>query len=776
LLRASIAGLLTAFAFGFVWSPASSRVKAAGEQAPPAARPSAPSHRAVLDRFCVTCHNARLRTAGLLLDQADVDHPAADAAVWEKVLHKLRAREMPPAGVPHPDDATYGSLAAYLETALDAAAAAHPNPGRPGAYRLNRFQYANSIRALIGLEIDAASLLPADDSGYGFDNIGDVLTVSPVLLEKYLSAAAAISRLAIGDRALAATSTDYFVPPATVQTERESHDLPIGSRGGVAVHHHFPLDAEYIVKVRLQRGKDATTIVGMSEAHQLDVRLDGRRIKQFTVGGPGPVSDDDLEVRVPVTAGSHLVGATFVKDTVKAEGVLDTAGDQAFFEGVGGVSIAGPYGATGPGDTASRRKIFVCRPRGREGEDACATTIVTTLARRAYRRPIAKDEIASLMIPYRSGREQGGFENGIRLALQRILVSPDFLFRVEVDPAGVAPGSAYRISDVELASRLSFFLWSSGPDEELLSLAERNRLHDRTVLERQVGRMLADARAHTLVSNFVGQWLYLRNIDAVLPDPSAFPDFDENLRAALAKETDLFFESIIREDRSLLDLLRADYTFLNERLARHYGIAGVRGTEFRRVTLTNDERKGLLGKGSVLTVTSYPNRTSPTLRGKFILENLLGSPPPPPPPNVPSLKEDKDVSQLSMRQRMELHRASPVCASCHARMDPLGFALENFDGLGRWRTGVDASGVLPDGTTIDGPVGLRKVLLDKKDEFVATATERLLTYALGRGVEPYDLPAVRGIVRDSAANEYRWSSLVTGVVTSVPFQMRRARP
>jgi len=774
-LRVSIAVLLTAFAFGFVWPSASLRLKAAGGQTPPAARPAAPEHRAVLDRFCVTCHNARLRTAGLLLDQADVGRPEADAAVWEKVLHKLRAREMPPAGVPHPDDATYSWLAAYLETALDAAAAAHPNPGRPGAYRLNRFQYANSIRDLIGLEIDAAALLPADDSGYGFDNIGDVLTVSPVLLEKYLSAAATVSRLAVGDPAIAPTSTDYAVPPATVQSERDNRDLPIGSRGGLAVHHHFPLDAEYVVKVRLQRGKDATTIVGMSDEHQLDVRLDGRRIKLFSVGGTSPVSDEGLEVRVPVTAGSHLVAATFVKDTVKPEGVLYTAGDQAFFEGVGGVSIAGPYGATGPGDTASRRKIFVCRPRGREDEDACAATIVTALARRAYRRPIAKDEVPSLLIPYRSGREHGGFENGIRLALQRILVSPDFLFRVEVDPAGAASGSAYRLGDVELASRLSFFLWSSGPDDELLGLAARGRLHDRAVLERQVARMLADARAHTLVSNFVGQWLYLRNIDAVLPDPSAFPDFDENLRTALGRETDLFFESMIRDDRSLLELLSADYTFLNERLARHYGIAGVRGTEFRRVTLTNDERKGLLGKGSVLTVTSYPNRTSPTLRGKFILENLLGSPPPPPPPNVPSLNEDKDVSQLSMRQRMELHRASPVCASCHARMDPLGFALENFDGLGRWRAGVDASGVLPDGTKIDGPVGLRQVLLDKKDQFVTTATERLLTYALGRGVEPYDMPAVRTIVRDAAPRDYRWSSIIMGVVTSVPFQMRRAR-
>ena len=769
-LERSGASEVRLFAFTVLLAAAAIGIAAAGGQSPLAS-----VHRATLDKYCVTCHNARLRTASLLLDQADVGRPETGAAIWEKVLHKLRAREMPPAGVAHPDEASYNALVSYLETSLDAAAAAHPNPGRPGAYRLNRFQYANSIRDLLGLEIDAASLLPADDSGYGFDNIGDVLTVSPVLLEKYLSAAATISRLAIGDPSLAPTSTEFSVPPATVQTERESRDLPIGSRGGIAVRYHFPLDAEYAITVRLQRGKDATTIVGMSEPRQLDVRLDGRRVKQFLVGGPGPVTDEGLEVRLPVPAGSHLVAATFVKDTVKPEGVLDTAGDQAFFEGVGTVSIAGPYNATGPGDTPIRRKMFVCRPQRPADEDACATTIVTTLARRAYRRPIAKDEIASLMMPYRSGRQHGGFEGGIRLALQRILVSPDFLFRVEVDPPGVAPGSAYRVSDIELASRLSFFLWSSGPDEELLGLAERGQLHDRAALDRQVARMLADPRANTLVSNFFGQWLYLRNMEAVLPDPSAFPDFDENLRAALERETDLFVASLIREDRSLLDLLRADYTFVNERLARHYGIEGVHGTEFRRVTLTDDARKGLLGKGSVLTVTSYPNRTSPTLRGKFILENLLGSPPPPPPPNVPSLKDDKDVSHLTMRERMELHRASPVCASCHVRMDPLGFALENFDGLGRWRAGVDASGVLPDGTKIDGPVGLRQVLLDKKEQFVETATERLLTYALGRGVEPFDMPAVRTIVRDAAPGEYRWSSIIAGVVHSVPFQMRRAR-
>ena len=745
----------------------------------PAASPLQP--QATLDTFCVSCHNARLRTAGLQLDTVDVGRPGENPAVWEKVLRKLRAREMPPPGLPRPDNAAYDSLANHLEAALDGAAAARPNPGRPAAYRLNRIQYANAVRDLLELEIDVASLLPADDSGYGFDNIGDVLTVSPALLEKYLSAAARISRVAVGDRSLAATSTEYQISPATVQTERESSDLPLGSRGGTAVRHHFPLDAEYVIKVRLQRGKDATTILNASEERNVDIRLDGKRIQLFRVGGQGRVDtvqgevDDGLEVRVAVTAGPHLVAATFLKDTVKPEGVLDTAGDQAFFEGIGSVSIAGPYAATGPGDTPARRKIFVCRPQRPADEHSCATRIVTSLARRAYRRPIGKDEIPGLLIPYTLARETGTFDDGIRLSLQRILVSPDFLFRVEVDPAQAAPGMPYRISDIELASRLSFFLWSSGPDDQLLALAESGKLKDPAVLERQVTRMLADARANALVSNFVGQWLYVRNIDAVLPDPVAFPDFDENLRAALAGETRLFFESMLREDRSLLDLLTADDTFLNERLARHYGIPGIHGSELRRVKLTNDERKGLLGKGSVLTVTSYPNRTSPTLRGKWVLENLLGSPPPPPPPDVPSLKEGKEASALTMRERMRMHQANPVCASCHVRMDPLGFALENFDGLGRWRPGIDSSGTLPDGTKIDGPAGLRRVLLEKKTEFVTTTTERLLTYALGRGVEAYDMPAVRKIVRDAAPHEYRWSSLIMGVVRSVPFQMRRAR-
>ena len=735
---------------------------------------SVSSQQAVLDTYCVTCHNEKLRTAGLLLDKADAGHPADNPAIWEKVLRKLRTREMPPPRMPRPDDVTTDSLANYLETALDQAAKTRPNPGRPGVYRLNRSQYGNAIRDLFALDVDSASLLPADDSGYGFDNIGDVLTLSPMLLEKYLSAAANISRMAIGDPSLSPTSADYQIPPDTVQTERETADLPIGSRGGIAIRHYFPLDAEYVIKIRLQRGKDATTIVGISEQRQLDIRLDGSRLKLFTVGGENNF-DDSLEVRVAVRAGTHLVAATFLKDTVKPEGILDTTTNQAFFEGVGSVSIAGPYAMKGPGDTPSRRKIFVCRPSVPQDEEACATKIITTLARRAYRRPVGAEEIPTLLMPYKTSRNNGSFEEGIRMALQRILVSPNFLFRVETDPPRVASGAAYRISDIELASRLSLFLWSSIPDDELLGVAERGKLKDPAVLERQVKRMMADARSNTLVSNFINQWLYLRNMETVLPDPAAFPGFDENLRVALARETDLFFQSMLLEDRSILDLLRADYSFLNERLARHYGITGIHGSEFRRVSLTDESRKGLLGKGSVLMVTSYPNRTSPTLRGKWLLENLLGSPPPPPPPNVPSLKEDQNVRGFTMRQRMELHQSNPACSSCHSRMDPLGYALENFDGLGRWRGNVDSLGILPDGTKVDGPVGLRNVLLGKKDQFVITVTERLLTYALARGTEPFDMPAIRKIVRSAASNDYRWSSLIMAVVNSVPFQMRRAR-
>ena len=763
--------------------------------------PTASTHRALLNRYCVTCHNERLRTANLLLDKADVENPSGDAEKWEKVVRKLRTRAMPPASVPRPEESSYDSFATYLETSLDRAAAARPNPGRPAVHRLNRAEYTNAVRDLLALEIDGAALLPGDDSGYGFDNNGDVLTVSPMLLERYLSAAGKISRLAIGEPVTSPIVERYSVPKGLVQEERVSDDLPFGSRGGTAVRHYFPLDGEYVIQVRLQRGK-LEGILGLAEEHQIDIRLDGERLDLFTIGGADKLQGKDqssdlldqyertadaaLEVRFATKAGTHLIGATFLKDTVKTEGVrVQRDRNTAFYEGVADVIVIGPYNATGPGDTPSRSKIFVCRPEGQTDEKPCAARILSNLARRAYRRTVTEKDVQPLLALYREGRNQGGFETGIGMALRGILVSTGFLFRVEADPVpqgGALVETAHEISDFELASRLSFFLWSSIPDDELLGLAERGRLKDPAVLEQQVRRMLADSRAKTLVDNFAGQWLYLRNMATAAPDPDEFPEFDENLRLAFQQETGLFFEDIVREDRSVLDLLDADYTFLNERLARHYGIPNVYGNNFRRVTLTGEQRGGLLGQGSILTVTSYATRTSPTLRGKWLLENILGAPPPPPPPDVPSLKDrGEDGRILSVREQLEQHRDNPVCSTCHSRMDPLGFALENYDGIGRWRTAsgaddtpIDSSGVLPDGTKFDGPAELKNILLNRREEFVTTVTERLLTYALGRGVEYYDQPAVRKITRDAAPGNYRWSSLVLGIVRSTPFQMRRS--
>ena len=755
--------------------------------------PSHPSaQRAVLDRYCVVCHNEQIRTAGLTLDTMDIEHISDGAPVWEKVLRKLRGRAMPPAGMPRPDEATYDSLATYLEQELDSA---RPNPGRPVLHRLNRAEYTNAIRDLLALEIDGASLLPADDSGYGFDNIGDVLSVSPMLLERYMSAARKISRLAIGDHTGRPDSETYDVPRFLGQEDRTSEDLPFGSRGGLAVRHFFPLDGDYLIKVRLKASYDGSRILGLTEQHQLDIHLDRKRVGHFTVGDTdrnptgyrnSPVGeaapDAHLEVHIPVSAGPHTVGVSFLKETWAREQMIQPtfASMESEEPGVGKVTISGPYNAQGPGETPSRSKIFVCQPTSSRDEEPCARKIISTLARYAYRRPIAAEELPHLLVPYHSGRSEGGFEEGIEWALQRILVSPEFLFRIEQDPENIEPGTAYPISDLELASRLSFFLWSSIPDDPLLELAAEGRLKDPAVLEGQVGRMLADPRSRALVTNFAGQWLYLRNIEMAAPDLGEFPEFDENLREALQRETQLFFESMLREDHSVADLLDADYTFLNERLARHYGIENVYGNHFRRVALSQDERKGLLGKGSILTATSYANRTSPVLRGKWVLENILGTPPPPPPPDVPDLEETSEEGRaLTMRERMEEHRANPACAACHARMDPLGFALENFDAIGGWRTTdagspIDSSGVLPDGTRFEGAPGLRKVLLSRREEFVMNVTDKLLTYALGRGVEYYDAPAVRSIMREAAPGDYRWSSLITGIVKSTPFQMRRS--
>ncbi|MEE8460625.1 MAG: DUF1592 domain-containing protein, partial [Acidobacteriota bacterium] len=665
-----------------------------------------PSYRAVLDQYCVTCHNQTARTAELLLDQADVENIGDGPEVWEKVLKKLRAGAMPPAGMPRPDQATYDSFATYLETALDSASAAHPNPGRPVLHRLNRVEYANAVRDLLAVEIDGATLLPADDSRHGFDNIGDVLTVSPALLERYLSAARKISRLALGDPDISPVFEGYNVPKYFVQDDRMSEALPFGSRGGIAVRHNFPADGEYLLKVRLARNSRDYITGLLDKPHQLDVRLDGARLELFTIGGEthgksAPLfsnnamgdraqdiyertADDILEVRFPATAGPQQIEVAFLKETSMPEGPLRTPMSKYDLHnykggepGVASVSITGPYDASGIGQTPSRDRIFVCRPSSAQDEESCATKILSTLARRAYRRPLTEDDIQTLLDFYKAGHNEGGFEAGIGSALERILVGPEFLFRIEVDPENVASNTAYPISDLELASRLSFFLWSSIPDDQLLELAEGGKLSDPVVLEQQVRRLLKDSRSKALVSNFAAQWLQLRSLQAINPDQDVFPYFEENLREAFRVETELFFESLLREDRSVLELLSADYTFLNERLARHYGIPDVYGSHFRRVELKTEERRGLLGKGSILAITSYANRTSPVLRGKWVLENLLGTPPPPPPPNIPDLVEsDQDGQAFSMREAMEQHRANPACATCHNVMDPLGFALE----------------------------------------------------------------------------------------------------
>ena len=782
--------------------PAAAAVSASASAPLPGSAPgSGPAAwRAVLDRYCVACHNRRARIGNLALDDVDAARVGADAEVWEKVLRKLRTQAMPPPRRPRPDPQTYDAFAAWLETALDRAAAAAPNPGRPTIHRLNRLEYANAIRDLLHLEIDAAALLPADDLAYGFDNNADILTVAPGLLERYMSAARRIARLAVGDPTIEADAVRYPLSSLLVQDDRMSEDLPFGSRGGAAVRHHFPLDGEYLVRIGLQSR-------GRREPQEIDIRVDGIRRALLRVGrwpegaDPGAARvvgpDEPLVVRFPARAGTRTVSVSFTKRTAVTEGVAPSRLPLwTFSTGRGYVQrmalesmeIEGPFapdtlgrGPDGEGEAPSRRRIFVCRPATAAAEEACADEILGSLARRAFRRPVNAFDLDVLRDFYAEGRAAGSFEAGIQRALESILVDPEFLFRIERDPADVGPGAPYRLNDFELASRLSFFLWSSLPDDALLAAAEAGRLRDPAELERQVRRMLADEKADVLVSSFAAQWLHLRRMRTVTPDVNAFPDFDENLRAALVRETELFVGSQMREDRSVVDLLRADYTFVNERLARHYGIPGVYGSRFRRVGLPDARRRGLLGHGSVLTVTSLATRTSPVVRGKWVLENILGTPPPPPPPDVPELPERADDgAAASLRARLEAHRANPVCSNCHARMDPLGFALENFDAIGRWRdTGaagapIDPSGTLPDGTAFAGFPDLRDILLERREEFVTTVAGKLLTYALGRGVEHYDYPAIRAIVRDAAAEDYRWSALVLGIARSLPFQMRRS--
>jgi hypothetical protein len=795
-------------------SPSPRAAASSAVQAPPTTADTTPA--AVLNRYCVTCHNARVKTAGLLLDAMDpnrvTDHPAA----WEKVVSKLRSGSMPPPGSRRPDRATYAAVATALETALDRAAAARPDPGRTTAHRLNRTEYVNAVRDLLAFDVDSDSSLPADDADLGFDNMADILSVSPALLDRYLSLARKISRLAVGDLESPIAAETFSVPRMRHQDDRMDEELPFGSRGGLAIRYQFPLDAEYDLKLLLRR-QLYDYIRGLQRPQQLQVRLDGKLVTTFTVGGapgtPPPWSyaganqgdrewedytqhaDDNLTVRFAATAGPHVIGVSFVQARSERDGAVQprasgkllavaetwSSPSQAPEAALESVTLTGPHNPTGVGDTPSRRKIFSCRPTAAADERSCATQILTTIARRAYRRPLTDADAAALLRFYEAGRGEGGFELGIRRGLESILIDPEFLFRIERDPSGVAAGAPYRVSDLELASRLSFFLWSSIPDDELLDLAARGRLHEAAVLEQQVKRMLADSRARSLVTNFGRQWLGLRKLQSVGPTPELYVEFDDNLREAFQKETELFLESQLAGDRSVLDLLRANYSFLNERLARHYGVPNIYGSRFRRVTFADDTRGGLLGQGSILTATSYPNRTSPVLRGHWLLENILGAPPPPPPPNIPGLPERGQSGQpASVRERLEQHRSNPVCASCHSQMDPLGFALENFDAIGAWRTRseagaeVDASGAFPDGRSLNGLHGLKTILVNDPTRFATTLTEKLMTYGLGRGVEYYDMPAVREVVRQAAPSDYRWSAIILGIVKSTPFQMRRS--
>jgi hypothetical protein len=757
------------------------------------------TQRAVLDKYCVICHNEKLKTANLMLDKLDLARVGDHAAEAEKVVRKLRAGMMPPGGMPRPDPATREALIGWLEKELDRTALAAPYLPPPGLHRLNRTEYTNAIRDLLGLQIDATTFLPSDDSTYGFDNIAGALGMSPALMEAYLTAAEKISRLAMG-RASAASQAEFNVSEGTSQNYHVE-GLPFGTRGGILIKHEFPADGEYTFKVvPVNEGNmgQANRPFGHIPNEKLEVTIDGERVHLFDW-------DKDMEagfaVRfgvptppIRVKAGLHTVGVTFLATNFAPDHnlnnpflrtTIETGGIPgfAFFPHVGKVRIEGPFDAPSSSETPSRGRILMCRPTSAKDEEVCARQILTTLARRAYRRPVTPSDVGTLMEFYLVGRNDGTFEQGVEVALQRLLADTEFVYRGETEPANLAPGRSYRISDVELASRLSFFLWSSIPDEELLNLAVQGRLRNPLVLEQQVRRMLADPRSEALVSNFTGQWLNVRGMRDVDPVVSLYPDFDDNLRQAFQREVELFFGSIVREDRSILDLLTADYTFVNERLALHYGIPNVYGSQFRRVTLgpAHDARRGLLGKGALLTVTSQPARTSPVARGKWFLQTFLGVSPPDPPPNVPAVKpkaEDAagNTKAPTMRQRMEEHRASPVCASCHKIFEPIGLSLENFDAVGTWRTEdegtpIDPSGVLVDGTTVSGVASLRGVLVRYSDQYVRVLTEKMLTYALGRGVEYPDMPLVRSIVHGATASNYRFSSLVMGIVKSAPFQM-----
>ena len=725
---------------------------------------TATNDQALVDKYCATCHNARTLSGNLSLAGLDVTAPADHPEIFEKVIRKVRAGLMPPAGMPRPERATLDGFAGRLETNLDRAAALAPNPGSHLLHRMNRTEYANAIRDLLHLDVNATTLLPADDSSEGFDNIADALRVSPALVERYTSAAVKVSRLAVGNLLLTASTATYRVPGDLAQSNHLD-GLPLGTRGGTLIEHTFPLDAEYSFRIRV-RGAAIGLAAANLQGEEIEISLDGERIKLV----PATAT---IDLKLPMKAGPHTLGVTFVrKPPPGADEVWEIFATNS---GVQSVAITGPLMPSGVGDTPSRQRIFVCRPASAADESACAKRILATVARRAFRQPVSDADVQLLTTFYETGRQNGGFDAGIEQGLARVLVDPRFVFRLEREPAGTVEEKPYRISDLELASRLSFFLWSSIPDDQLLDVAVAGKLHEPAVLEQQTRRMLADSKARALVTNFGGQWLYLRELKNARPETTGF---SENLRQSLRRETEMLLESIVREDRSVIDLLNADYTFVDETLARHYGIPSVRGSRFRRVAVTDEARRGLLGHGSFLLVTSVANRTSPVSRGKWVLENLLGVAPPLPPPNVPAIDESPEAAKASsLRQKMEIHRGNPTCAACHRIMDPIGFTLENFDLVGRWRTRdgnapIDATSELFDGTPLDGPVSLRNALLARSDVFVRTATEKLMTYGTGRALKYYDMPVVRQIARDAATNDYRFSSLVLGIVKSEPFQMK----
>lgn len=794
--------------------------KPASERTPSTSTTStAAAHQALIGKYCVTCHNDRLKSGGLVLSALDVSAPSKHSEAWERVIRKLETGAMPPAGRPRPDKTAVDGLVRYLVADLDRAAATQPNPGRPGLQRLNRAEYKNAIRDLLALDVDVTSMLPADTAGFGFDNNADALTLSSALTERYLSAAAKISQIALTRPRGLPTPETFFEPTDRSVATRWSDDMPFGTRGGIAVRYLFPADGEYLIETRPKENGANDGFENFSdEIHQLDIAIDSVKVWSAGLGGPewkgnrlGPKRAelegkmlDQMKVTVHVKAGDHLVQAYFAQRTASvSEDLFDPSLRREPYRPVGGIPklsylrITGPLNGTATtSDTESRRRVLLCRPAAltgaasptgsagpaTRGDDACAKRIISALARRAYRRPVTDAEIEVPLARYRAGAQQGGFESGVEMALRSILVSPKFLFRVESQPSTVAPNTPYRLSDIDLASRLAFFLWSSIPDDTLLDLAAKGTLHRPEVRQRQVERMLTDRKSQALVDNFAGQWLHVRNVRSHQPSPETLFHFDDNLRTALEQEMNLFFESLVRENRPITDLLDANYTFLNERIAKHYSIPGVQGERFRRVTLPDGSvRSGLLGKGAILMSTSYPSRTSPVIRGKWILENVFGTPPPPPPPNVPALAEERDPRKvLPIREQMAAHRKNPVCAGCHSQMDQLGFALENFDAIGEWRdiypsgTRVDASGQLPDGAKFGGPVELRALLREHSDQFKTTMVEKLLTYALGRGLEASDTPAVRAIKRGAASTNYRFASLIQQVVASTPFTHRMA--